>query len=737
MLPVLHGAARAITPNEFAEALYAISPPRFPSARAVRHRAVSLAISGGVDSMALAYLCSRVRRMDAWLKLADHPVKHFVANIVDHRLRPGSGSEALAVARVLRTRLDIPAEVHQVRWDRELGHAADTSQEALGRMPNIESLARRMRYRLLARFCKQADITSILLAHHEDDQYETVLMRLMTGHGTRGLRGIRPATDIPECSDLHGVYQSGFIDDLRRVNPMYNIGITRRERKYLKHLMRTEIDPALMAREMHDGLYEEGMGRHPYLYGYMDERETRKRTAAPPLEPMDIEDGGVQIYRPLLGFSKERLIATCLHNDIPWFEDATNSDPTLTMRNAVRHLVRNHELPIALRKPAVLRLAERCRAKVADDDEQAERLLERVTIHDFEPNAGTLVVQLPELRTPTVPRRVTALRREKRREQYARIAGILVQKLLALVTPEQQLTPLKDLGWVTTRLFPSLSDAKVVDEPKAFTICGVHLVPVPGPPLRWYLSRAPHASLQPRPVMQINKQVYTRRWRTTPRKWVFSRWSNWALFDNRFWVSLRCRVPFDVTVAPFEPEYAKAFREAMGPQGKAMLDAALRKYAPGKVRYTLPALYVRGDIGALIKGEEDWKIHDAILEGRDAGDDPDDMVELGDGHRLWKDRQKVTRCRPPFLRQHAWTRDQMKEILDEKVRLVALPTLGIGLPGIESWVEWSFRYRKVELGTLALATGVRYARRRKIRQRIRLMRMRMQGRGTRSRARRK
>jgi tRNA(Ile)-lysidine synthetase-like protein len=751
MLPVLHGAARAITPNEFAEALYAISPPRFPSARAARHRTVctfvvflgnspyirstgnvlipvrvALAISGGVDSMALAYLCSRVRRMDGWLKLADHPVKNFVANIVDHRLRPGSNVEAHAVARVVRTRLEMQAEVQHIRWDRELGQHADTSPEALCRLPNIESLARRMRYRLLGRFCGQADITSLLLAHHEDDQYETVLMRLMTGHGIRGLRGMRSATDIPECSDLHGVYQSGFIDDLKRVNPMYSVGITRRERKFLKLAMRTEIDPSVLAQEMNDGVYDDGAGRHPYLYGHMDARESRKRTTAPPLEPMDIEDGGVQIYRPLLGFSKERLIATCLHNDIPWFEDATNEDPTLTMRNAVRYLVKNHELPVALQKPAVLRLAERCRDKVAEEDAQAERLLERVTINDFEPNAGTAVVQLPRIKMPSVPRRRTALREERRRAQYTRIAGILVQKLLALVTPEQHLTPLKDLGWVTARLFPSLSSTDF-GEPKAFTICGVHFVPLRGPPLRWYLCRAPHAALQPRPVMQINKQLYTRRWRTTPHKWVFSRWSNRALFDNRFWVSLRCRVPFDVTVAPFEAEHARAFREALGPRDRDMLDASLRKYAPGKVRYTLPAIYVRGDIGALIKGEEDWKIHDVILEGRDVGDyDSEEAVELGDGHRLWVHRQKVTRARPPFLKRHAWTRDEMKKILDEKVRLVALPTLGIGIPGIESWVEWNFRYRKVGLETLARATGTRYSRRQAMKAKIQEIRIKMQ-----------
>lgn len=702
-------------------------------------------MSGGVDSMALAYLCSRVRRMDAWLKLADHPVKHFTASIVDHGLRENSASEAQAVARVLRTRLDIPTDIHTIRWDRELGHD-DTSPEALSRLPNIESLARRMRYRLLGRHAGQADITSILLAHHEDDQYETVLMRLLSGHGIRGLRGIRPAADIPECSDMHGVYQSGFLDDLKRANPMYSIGITRRERRHLKRAMRTEIDPAVMAREMHDGLYRDGIGargRHPYLlYGYADPRVRGGKEAAPPLEPMDIEDGGVQIYRPLLGFSKERLVATCLHNDVPWFEDATNRDPTLTMRNAVRYLVKNHELPVALQKPAVLKLAERCRERVEDEDAEAERLLGRVTMHDFEPNVGSLVVQLPELRMPTVPRRSAALRRERKRVHYTRIASILVQKLLALVTPEQQITPLKDLGWVAARLFPSLSTARP-ETPKAFTICGVHLVPVPvsGESLRWHLSRAPHPSQQPRPAMQIHKQVYTRRWRTTPFKWVFSRWSNWALYDNRFWVSLRCRVPFDVTVAPFEAEHAKPFREAMGSEGKDVLDASLRKYAPGKVRYTLPAIYVRGDIGALIRGEEDWKIHDVILEGRDNKEDGnyENSVELGDGRRKWTDRETrtVTRCRPPVLKRYGLSRDGMKKILDEKVRLVALPTLGVGIPGVESWVEWRFRYRKVELETLALATGKRYLRRERIKAKIRdarrkmemEMKMKMQGRG--------
>ncbi|KAB5528106.1 hypothetical protein GE09DRAFT_1229005 [Coniochaeta sp. 2T2.1] len=713
--PVVHGAARAITGPEFIEALYAVTPPRFPSARTSRKRSVGLAISGGVDSMALTYLCATAHRTDAWLKLADHTVKFFKAFVVDHKLRPESTTEANAVASVLRQKLSLPTHILPIRWDREFNDPnMDTSPAALSAMPNIESLARRARYRLLGRSVRGMDITSLLVAHHEDDQYETVLMRLMGGHGTRGLRGIKGATDIPECADLHGIYQSGFYDDLKRAKPMFNLGINSRERKRLKYEMRKEIDHEEYLREMDEGFES---NNHPYLHGYVAPPVSRRRIEAPPLISVDIEDGGVQIYRPLLEFGKDRLVATCLENGIPWFEDGTNNDPTLTMRNAVRCLVKEQDkLPVALRKSAVLRLAERCREKVAEEDTQAERLLSRTTIHHFEPNVGTLAVQLPELRLPTVPRRSLALRNEKRRRHYTRIAGIVVQKLLALVTPELQLTPLKDLGWVVARLFPSLSpEGKKAEEPKAFTICGVYFSPIRTPHgLRWFLSRTPYASQQRLPGMVIRKEVYTRRWRRIPSKWDFSRWSNWQSYDNRFWVSLRSRVPFEVMVAPYEAQHAKPFRELMEPGDREALDAALRKYAPGKVRYTLPAIYVRGDIEALIQGEEDWRMHEDILAGLDIGEDVS-----GPGVK------DPRRRRSPKLKRWALKREELRQILDNKVRLVALPTLGLGIAGIESWVEWWFRYRKVELETLALATGDNYLGREMARKRVRIFRARM------------
>jgi tRNA(Ile)-lysidine synthase len=54
--------------------------------------------------------------------------------------------------------------------------------------------ARDDRYALMAGWCRDNGITSLLTAHHRDDQAETVLFRLAKGSGLDGLGGIRPVT---------------------------------------------------------------------------------------------------------------------------------------------------------------------------------------------------------------------------------------------------------------------------------------------------------------------------------------------------------------------------------------------------------------------------------------------------------------------------------------------------------------------------------------------------------------
>lgn len=80
------------------------------------------------------------------------------------------------------------------------------------RLTNFESLARKHRYQALGRACKNYNIGALLLAHHEDDQMETMIMRLASGHRGRLLRTTKSGVGIPECEGMYGLHQSGKVE---------------------------------------------------------------------------------------------------------------------------------------------------------------------------------------------------------------------------------------------------------------------------------------------------------------------------------------------------------------------------------------------------------------------------------------------------------------------------------------------------------------------------------------------
>ena len=126
--------------------------------------ALGVAVSGGPDSLALLLLAN-----------AAMPGRVHAAT-VDHRLRPESAAEAAFVGEVC-ARLGVP---HHVLAD------ADAPIEGGG----VQAQARALRYRLLAGWA--APFGWLATAHHQDDQAETLLMRMARGAGLAGLAGIRP-----------------------------------------------------------------------------------------------------------------------------------------------------------------------------------------------------------------------------------------------------------------------------------------------------------------------------------------------------------------------------------------------------------------------------------------------------------------------------------------------------------------------------------------------------------------
>ncbi len=136
--------------------------------------ALAVALSGGGDSLALTLLLKdwTARRRGSLLALT-----------VDHGLRPEAAAEAAQV-RAQAARLGVAHRV--LRWR---GPRPEASPQAK---------AREARYALMVEACRSRGILHLVLAHHLEDQAETLLLRLGRGSGLEGLAGMAPLAETPE-----------------------------------------------------------------------------------------------------------------------------------------------------------------------------------------------------------------------------------------------------------------------------------------------------------------------------------------------------------------------------------------------------------------------------------------------------------------------------------------------------------------------------------------------------------
>ena len=136
-----------------------------------------VAISGGADSLALAFLtkCFSIKKKQK--------VRFF---IVDHKLRNDSTKEAKYV-KLLLSKFDINCKI--LKW--------------FGKKPksNIQGIARNKRYGLLEKACKKNNIKNLLIGHHIDDLYENFFIRLLRGSGLKGLSSFGE-TDYEEKNNI-------------------------------------------------------------------------------------------------------------------------------------------------------------------------------------------------------------------------------------------------------------------------------------------------------------------------------------------------------------------------------------------------------------------------------------------------------------------------------------------------------------------------------------------------------
>jgi tRNA(Ile)-lysidine synthase len=136
-------------------------------------RKLLVAVSGGPDSVCLLHILVQLQdKLD---------IKLHVAHL-NHQLR-GAESEADAgYVAELAEKLKIPATIG----------ARDVKAYQAQHRASLEEAAREVRYTFLAQAAASAGAERVAVGHTADDQVETILMHLIRGSGTRGLRGLQP-----------------------------------------------------------------------------------------------------------------------------------------------------------------------------------------------------------------------------------------------------------------------------------------------------------------------------------------------------------------------------------------------------------------------------------------------------------------------------------------------------------------------------------------------------------------
>ena len=182
-----------------------------------------LAVSGGVDSMVL---------LEQFIQLQKkYPIIITVVHI-HHHLRKESDEEEVMVREFCRKR-NLSVDVYH--WE-----------EGSSQNSGIEEKARQFRYEKLKESQQKHHASYVVLAHHADDQAETVLMKLTRGSTLEGIAGMKPIRPFGEgylirpflTVDKKALYEYASIHQI-----LYSEDTTNQSVAYTRNRFRQEMIP--------------------------------------------------------------------------------------------------------------------------------------------------------------------------------------------------------------------------------------------------------------------------------------------------------------------------------------------------------------------------------------------------------------------------------------------------------------------------------------------------------------
>lgn len=384
---------------------------------------------------------------------------------------------------------------------------------------HVETIARFRRFRALGEACRAQGISSLLFGHHADDQAETTFVRLANNYLGKGLAAMQWETRIPECKGLYGLHDSG---SPRRLRPEHSLSIA-------------EAHPASML----------------------------------------VEGGGIAIFRPLLRYTKDRLIATCKEAGVRWVEDLTNKDPSLTLRNAIRLLHETNALPAALRRPSLYAIAQRNSDLASQREAKAQEIFRLFDIK-IDTRSGHAICSIPY----KTAKEVNDL------PDRDHVKATLLRKLLKLVVLADRMD-VASLEKATLKFLPP--DLGQTSKIAPITLASATAVRLESSEntITYELRRTPPPKNQAaeRSVLEINMPLRSRQEDTEGVSWT-----EWHLWDERYWMRVGGRpteiAQNKIVVRTLTPEDIADMRREPGQAG---FDEQLTSIK-GHLRTTLPAL---------------------------------------------------------------------------------------------------------------------------------------------------
>ena len=192
---------------------------------------IIVAVSGGIDSMALLHLLA-VPAIGLRERLV---IAHY-----KHQLRGVESEDDAAFVAQIANRLGFPFE----------SDAGDTRQFADETGAGIEAAARELRHSFFGRLAKRLKAV-VALAHHADDQVETFFLRLLRGAGDRGLAGMKPIAPSPTdpgvtlFRPLLGIRRDDIAAFVAEEGIEFRNDTTNKETRFLRNRIRHKLLPRL------------------------------------------------------------------------------------------------------------------------------------------------------------------------------------------------------------------------------------------------------------------------------------------------------------------------------------------------------------------------------------------------------------------------------------------------------------------------------------------------------------